>query len=254
MNMLRFLSKIFGKTPAPSEIAISVHTRAQLQKKLGYEFRQEDLLVRALTHRSHLRSNDSRPGNSNERLEFLGDSVLGLIVAEELFQKYPQMSEGDLTKSKSLLVNKKVLAHVGIKLGLGDYILMSTDEERAGGRRRQSIIADCMEAVTGAVYLDGGVNATREVVKRVISFDYGQTSQTLSLRNYKGDLLERLQASGAGMPHYSVTAEKGPEHRKMFTVDVYVGGKKLGTGIGDSKKGAEQKAAKQALDMLDFQP
>lgn len=251
--MLRFLSKIFGKTPAQNEIAISAHIRAQLQKKLGYEFRSDDLLVRALTHRSHLRSNDSRPSNSNERLEFLGDSVLGLIVAEELFQKYSQMSEGDLTKNKSLLVNKKVLAHVGIELGLGDYVLMSTDEERAGGRRRQSIIADCLEAVIGAVYLDGGISATKEVVKRVISFDFSQTSQTLSLRNYKGELLERLQASGTGMPHYSVTGEKGPEHRKVFTVDVFVGSKKMGTGIGDSKKCAEQKAAEQALEMLDSQ-
>lgn len=251
--MLRFLSKLFGKTPARGEIAISVRNGTQLQQKLGYEFRQESLLVMALTHRSHLRSNDSRPSNSNERLEFLGDSVLGLIVAEELFQKYPQMSEGDLTKSKSLLVNKKVLAHVACELGLGDYILMSTDEDRAGGRRRQSIIADCLEAVIGAVYLDGGLNATREVVKRVISFDFGQTSQTLSLRNYKGELLERLQAASAGMPHYSVTGERGPEHRKMFTVDVFVGGKKMGTGVGDSKKSAEQRAAEQALDMLDSQ-
>jgi ribonuclease III len=253
MSMLRFLSRIFGKTPAKSESALSAHSRSRLQQKLGYSFRQEDLLVRALTHRSHLRTNDAQSNNSNERLEFLGDSALGLIVAEELFQKYPDMTEGDLTKSKSLLVNKKVLAHVGIELGLGDYILMSVDEERAGGRRRQSIVADCLEAVIGAIYLDGGMKITRGVVKRVISFDFSQTSQTLSLRNYKGELLERLQASGAGMPHYTVSGENGPEHRKTFTVDVLVGGKKMGTGEGDSKKSAEQKAAEQALEKLDSQ-
>lgn len=252
--MLRFLSKIFGKTPAAVGNATTTPPLDGLQRKLGYRFQNESLLVRALTHRSHLRVGDTRPDNSNERLEFLGDSVLGLVVAEELFNKHPQMREGDLTKSKSLLVNKKVLAHVGIELGLGDHILMSTDEERAGGRRRQSIVADCLEAVIGAVYLDGGMSATREVVRHVISFDFSHTSQALSLRNYKGELLERLQASGAGMPHYAVTGEHGPEHRKTFTVDVLVGNRKMGTGVGDSKKSAEQKAAEQALASLDSQP
>ncbi len=253
MTIRHLLARVFGRTPAQGETVVGVRTRTQLQQKLGYEFRQEELLLCALTHRSHLRINDSRPNASNERLEFLGDSALGLIVAEELYQKYPQMSEGDLTKSKSLLVNKKVLAHAGMALGLGDHILMSSDEERAGGRRRQSIVADCLEAVIGAVYLDGGADAARQVVKRVISFDFGRTSQALSLRNYKGELLERLQASGAGLPHYSVTDEKGPEHRKMFTVDVSIGGKTMGTGIGDSKKSAEQKAAEKALARLDSQ-
>jgi ribonuclease-3 len=250
MIMLRFLSKIFGKTPARREDVTARRAQSELQRKLGYEFRQDAFLTLALTHRSHLRSSESRPNSSNERLEFLGDSILGLVVAEELFQKYPAMSEGDLTKSKSLLVNKKVLAHAGNQMGLGEYILMSVDEDRAGGRRRQSIVADCLEAVIGAVYLDGGADATRAVVKRIISFDFGRTSQTLSLRNYKGELLERLQATGAGMPHYTVIGEDGPEHRKTFTVDVYVGGKKMGTGIGDSKKGAEQKAAERALETL----
>jgi ribonuclease III len=249
--MLRILSKIFGKKTIGGEDLRSVAAFDGLQRKLGYRFKKETLLVRALTHRSHLRVNDVGNDNSNERLEFLGDSVLGLIVAEELFQKHPHMREGDLTKSKSLLVNKKVLAHSGIALGLGEHILMSADEERAGGRRRQSIVADCLEAVIGAVFLDGGMKEARDVVKRVVTFDFGQTSQVLSLRNYKGELLERLQAAGAGMPHYSVTGENGPEHRKTFIVDVLVGNKKMGTGIGDSKKSAEQKAAEQALEKLD---
>jgi ribonuclease III len=249
--MLRLWSKIFGRQPVKAGEGVTERTRAELQRKLGYEFRNVEYLERALTHRSHLRPAESRPSQSYERMEFLGDSVLGLVVAEELFQKHPDMTEGDLTKSKSLLVNKKVLAHAGNKMGLGDFVFLSTDEERAGGRRRQSIVADCLEAVIGAVYLDGGLPPSREVVKRIISFDFGHTSRALSLRNYKGELLERLQAAGSGMPHYTVIAEEGPEHRKLFTVDVLVAGRKLGTGSGDSKKSAEQKAAEQALATLD---
>ncbi len=248
--MLRILSKIFGKKPIRSDGGVSLKGRDELERKLGYNFRNTVYLELALTHRSHLRANESSITQSYERLEFLGDSVLGLVVAEELYQKHPDMTEGDLTKSKSLLVNKKVLAHVGNKMGLGDYVFLSSDEERAGGRRRQSIVADCLEAVIGAVYLDGGMAATREVIKQAISFDFGQTSKALSLRNYKGELLERLQARGAGMPHYTVTGEEGPEHKKIFTVDVFVGGKRMGTGVGDSKKNAEQKAAAEALTTL----
>jgi ribonuclease-3 len=250
--MFRILSKIFGKKPAAkTKSSLAVRAKAELEGKLGYSFTQDYYLAKALTHRSHLPVSDSRTARSYERLEFLGDSVLGLVVAVELFQKYPDMTEGELTKNKSLLVNKKALAHAGGKIGLGDYIFISTDEERAGGRGRQSIVADCLEAVIGAIYLDGGLDAARGVVNKLISFNYDQTRKTLSLRNYKGELLERLQATGAGMPRYTVTDEDGPEHRKVFTVDVYVGGKRLGSGRGDSKKSAEQKAAESALSQID---
>lgn len=250
--MLQFLARLFGAKPKRQTKAIlSPDSKEQLQEKIGYTFKNDFYLIKALTHRSYLRADDSRNLRSYERLEFLGDSVLGLIVAEELFQKYPDMSEGFLTKNKSLLVNKKVLAHAGMQIELGAYILMSPDEERAGGRTRQSIVADCLEALFGAIYLDGGLDATGQVIKRVISFNFAKTSEVLSLRNYKGELLERLQAGGGGMPRYSVSDEDGPDHRKVFTVEVYVGGKRLGTGRGDSKKSAEQRAAESALSTLE---
>jgi ribonuclease-3 len=250
--MLRILSKILGKKPsAKTKSVLSPQTKVELESKLGYTFTQDYYLGKALTHRSYLHLTELRPARSYERLEFLGDSILGLIVALELFQKYPSMSEGELTKNKSLLVNKKALAHAAGKIGLGEYVFLSADEEKAGGRQRQSIVADCLEAVIGAIYLDGGLAAATGVVRMLISFNFDQTRRTLSLRNYKGELLERLQAKGSGMPRYTVIDEKGPEHRKIFTVDVYIGGKKMGTGRGDSKKSAEQKAAESALSLLD---
>ena len=250
--MLRFLARLFGGKPKQTTQAIiSLDSKEQLQREIGYTFQNDYYLIKALTHRSYLRADDSRNLRSYERLEFLGDSVLGLIVAEELFQKYPDMSEGFLTNNKSLLADKKVLAHAGMQIELGKYILMSPDEERAGGRIRQSIVADCLEALFGAIYLDGGLAPTEKVIKRVISFNFAKTSEVLSLRNYKGELLERLQASGGGMPKYTVSDEDGPDHRKVFTVEVYVAGKRLGTGRGDSKKSAEQRAAESALSTLD---
>jgi ribonuclease-3 len=250
--MLKILSKWFGKKPPrPASTILPEKVRTDIQQKLRYTFNDISYLSRALTHRSYLRANELGLNRAYERLEFLGDSVLGLIVAEELFKKYPDMSEGGLTKNKSLLVNKKVLTHAGFTISLGDYVFMSADEERAGGRQRESIIADCLEAIIGAIYLDGGLDAAKRVVRELISFDFTQTSEALSLRNYKGELLEKLQARGGGMPRYTVTDEEGPDHRKVFTVDVYIGGKRMGSGKGDSKKSAEQKAAESALASLD---
>ncbi len=250
--MRQWLARLFSRTPAQrAQIPLSPTTRAELENKLGYKFKSEFYLSKALTHRSFLRANEPRSLRSYERLEFLGDSVLGLVVAEELFNRYPDVSEGSLTKNKSLLVNKKVLAHAGMEIELGKYIQMSSDEERAGGRTRPSIIADCLEAVIGAVYIDGGLEPTRRVVRQIISFEFEEVAQFLSLRNFKGELLERLQAAGGGLPKYSVSDEDGPDHRKVFTVEVYVSGRRLGTGRGDSKKSAEQRAAESALASLD---
>jgi ribonuclease-3 len=127
---------------------------------------------------------------------------------------------------------------------------MSPDEDKAGGRQRQSIVADCLEALIGAVYADGGLTAARDLVQRLISFDFDQTSKELALRNFKGELLEYVQSRGQAMPVYEVVRENGPDHRKVFEVDVTVGGKVLGSGKGESKKGAEQRAAQQALRKL----
>jgi ribonuclease-3 len=245
--MLRFFKQLFGKKRrggAPAAWSGSV--QAEIENKLDYQFDNPLLLLEALTHRSHPHGNGSQAA-AYERLEFLGDSVLGLVVAERLFSQYPDMPEGELTKNKSVLVNKKSLAHAARSIGLGDYILMSPDEDRSGGRQRESIMADCLEALIGAVYADGGLLPARRLVERLVSFDFTETGSRLGLRNYKGDLLELLQAESAAMPVYRVVDERGPDHRKTFTVEVLVNGEVMGTGSGESKKSAEQKAARQAL-------
>ncbi len=251
--MLKFLARLFGSSkPAKSgPLVLGPKERAALEAKLGYQFREDHYLIKALTHRSFLRQVESTNVRSYERLEFLGDSVLGLVVAEELFLHYDDMSEGKLTKNKSILVNKKVLAHTAGVIGLGEYIFMSPDEERAGGRERQSILADSLEALFGAVYFDGGLEASRQVIRKVISFDFSKKSKQLALRNYKGELLERLQANGRSAPRYTVSDEDGPDHQKVFTVEVFVEGRRLGSGRGDSKKSAEQEAAASALVSLE---
>jgi ribonuclease-3 len=251
--MRKLLARLFGrkKPGVRGQLKLSPQSRAALEVKLGYHFRDEYYLHKALTHRSYLRLADTPNVRSYERLEFLGDSVLGLVVAEELFSRYTDMSEGKLTKNKSMLVNKKVLAHTAGTIGLGEYIFMSNDEERAGGRERQSILADCLEALFGAVYLDGGLGASRQVIRQVISFDFSRKSKQLELRNYKGELLEHLQAAGQSAPRYTVSDEDGPDHQKVFTVEVFVEGRRLGSGRGDSKKSAEQEAAATALASLE---
>lgn len=247
--MFKFLQRLIGRSSNHSG-ETSEGQLQELEIKLAYHFNNRKLLEEALTHRSYLSQNGAEPHIAYERLEFLGDSVLGLVVADRLFVDYPEMSEGDLTKSKSVLVNKKSLAHAGGKIGLGEYVLMSRDEERSGGRRRQSIVSDCMEAMIGAVYEDGGLQAASDLVQRLISFDYARTGTRLGLRNYKGELLELLQSRGAEIPSYEVVNEQGPDHHKTFTVEVQLGGETLGSGTGESKKAAEQQAARVALRKL----
>jgi ribonuclease-3 len=220
---------------------------AEFQEKIQHRFSAADLLQVALTHRSFARSGEKDWLPSNERLEFLGDSVLGLVVSEFLYSRFPNKSEGGLTKLKSLLVNETALFRVSEALDLGKYILLSPEEERAGGRNRVSINADCLEAVIGALYLDGGMSAVRPMIGRYIISQMEKIEADDSFRNYKGELLELLQGRGEGMPRYEVIDERGPDHEKSFTVVVYSNGRKIGSGIGPSKKDAEQEAASEAL-------
>ena len=221
-----------------------------IQRLLGYHFRDLSFLQLGLTHRSFARSNNhDQP--SNERLEFLGDSVLGLIISEQLFRDNPRESEGDLTKTKAMLVNETTLSTLGKEIGLNKYIRLSPEEDRAGGRERASIISDAFEAVIGAVFLDGGIEAARDVVLRLIYVRKDRIVTDTAQRNYKGDLLELIQAKAEGVPRYDVVSEVGPDHEKTFHVVVTIGGLKVGEGVGSSKKEAEQKAAAQALESLE---
>lgn len=235
-------SLLSGATPFVSREHLS-----DVQEIIGYHFRNADLLSLALTHRSaaNFGANGS---HSNERLEFLGDSVLGLVIADRLYDDHPDMSEGDLTKTKAMLVNETTLAAVAIEVGLNKCVLLSPEEVRAGGQERYSIIADAFEAVIGAVYLDGGYHAARDVVLRLIYIRRDRITKDESQRNFKGDLLELIQARGEGMPHYDIVSERGPDHAKEFRVRVTVGGQTVGEGIGFSKKEAEQRAASVALE------
>ncbi len=219
----------------------------EVQRIVGYHFRDESLLELALTHRSYHRQTETqRP--SNERLEYLGDSVLGLIIAHQLYRDYPRLREGQLTKIKAMLVNETTLSTIGKEIGLNDHILISPEEERLGGRDRASIISDAFESVIGAVYLDGGLEPARALVLRHIYRRKEEITADESQKNYKGELLELIQAKGNGMPRYDVVWEKGPDHEKQFKVVVYVGTRSIGTGVGLSKKEAEQRAAAEALE------
>lgn len=246
MNVWEAMKAVFGFRSADRTDALL----REFQESINYRFKDSDLLRVAMTHRSYAKSGDGEWLPSNERLEFLGDAVLGLVVSEFLYARYPDKLEGGLTKLKSLLVNETTLSRTAEMLNLGKYLLLSEEEDRAGGRSRPSITADALEAVIGAMYLDGGLVSAKPFITRHILSYVDTIFNDKTFRNYKGDLLEHLQATGAGMPRYEITSEQGPDHDKTFVVSVYCNGEAIGCGTGASKKDAEQKAAAQALIRL----
>ncbi len=217
----------------------------EVETILDYKFENRNLLKKSLTHRSW-----ENAGLANERLEFLGDAVLGLVVSEFLFGIFPNLNEGDLTKMKSSLVNESVLTRVFSRFGLAEYLYLSSEEEKSGGREKPSITADAMEAILGAVYLDGGLEKVSKVIDQLILSDYENFMNDKSIYNFKGELLELVQIDGRGVPRYEVIEEIGPDHEKVFVVSVSVESKTIGTGKGSTKKEAEQKAARMALELL----
>ncbi|MFC1475715.1 ribonuclease III [Candidatus Zixiibacteriota bacterium] len=224
----------------------------RLQKILGYHFANPRLLEQALTHRSYINLPEYGQLPSYERLEFLGDSVLGVIVAEYVYNRFGKHSEGDLTKLKAGVVNIHSLTHLARSLGLGTFIKLSPEERRAGGADRPSILSDVFESLTGAIFLDGGMKEAREWIGRVLLNDFDRWRMQIEHINYKGNLLEYLQGRGQGMPRYDVLTETGPDHDKTFTVRVFCLGRDMGIGQGSSKKEAEQAAAEEALgEILD---
>ncbi|UCC79285.1 MAG: ribonuclease III [Candidatus Zixiibacteriota bacterium] len=220
-----------------------------VEKVLNYRFQNRDLLKKALTHRSW-----ENAGLANERLEFLGDAVLGLVVSGFLFREFPDLKEGDLTKMKSSLVNESVLTKIFSRFGLADYLYLSSEEEKSGGREKSSITADAMEAILGAIYLDGGLERVSEVINQLLLSDYDSLINDEAIYNYKGELLELVQNQGRGIPRYEVVEEIGPDHDKVFVVSVSVESEIIGTGKGTTKKDAEQKAARMALEFLSNNP
>jgi len=221
-----------------------------LEAKLGYTFSDRTLLRNALLHRSHIHVTGLERERSNERLEFLGDAVLGLVVNEELYRNFPDRSEGDLTKMKALLVCGTRLSEVAGHIHLGVHIHMSRSEAATGGRNRSSILADTTEALLGAVYLDGGLGPARKVINRVVLQGSENLLARRSLRNYKSRLQELIQARHKSPPRYRVLDVEGPDHDRLFKVAVTFSGKTLGLGEGRNKKTAEQNAAQEALTAL----
>ena len=217
---------------------------------MNYTFRSPALLEEALCHSSY--ANEHRTGqiHSNERLEFLGDSVLGFVTAEFLFLQHPDLPEGDLTRIRAALVCEQSLYEVAQKLDLGRYLKLGRGEEAGGGRARTSILADATEAVLAAVYLDGGITAAKALIHRVLLDVEREEAVEERRRDYKTALQEFVQRQADQVLTYRMAGEEGPDHAKTFLAEVLLNGKPLGTGSGHSKKEAEQAAAKAALSAL----
>lgn len=227
------------------------HEFVELETRIGYRFRDRGLLEHALTHRSKAHEDPSGGVIDNESLEFLGDAVLGMVVADALFREFPGYSEGQKSKIKSALVSTTALAELALKLDLGDHMILGRGEEKTGGRGKQALLADTCEALIAALYLDGGVEAARQFILREIGDDIEEARRPDYFgRDYKSVLQEQLQALGRPLPMYRVAGELGPDHRKMFRVEVMVGSAALAEGSGRTKKEAEQVAAKTALVAL----
>jgi len=222
----------------------------ELEKKLNYTFRNPALLSEALSHSSYANEHRASHLNSNERLEFLGDSVLGFVTAEYLFTQHPDLPEGDLTRIRAALVCEQSLYEVAKKLGLGRYLKLGRGEEAGGGRERTSILADATEAVFAAVYLDGGIQEASALIHRVLLDVEREEIVEERRRDYKTALQELIQRQADQVLSYRMIGEQGPDHAKIFQAEVLLNGEPLGSGFGRSKKEAEQSAAKAALKTL----
>jgi ribonuclease-3 len=232
---------------------------AELQQRLGYHFRDDSLLRLALTHPSLAHENGvasacgdeaQRRPTHNQRLEFLGDSVLGFVLSHELYEKFPEADEGTLTKSRAKLVNASSLAEHGRALGLGAHLILSRGEENTGGRERSSALADAFEALLGAIFLDGGFDPAREFILREFSAKCGELGAVPGIENPKGELQELLQSRSPNAPEYQLVSTSGADHDRDFECAVLHDGVELARGRGKSKKIAESEAALAALKIL----
>jgi ribonuclease III len=232
----------------PASLAPSPH---ELENLLEYRFKSQGLLSQALTHRSFVNEHEAENLRNNESLEFLGDAVLGFVISSKIFQHCPELTEGELSKIKAYLVSAANLVRFAEKIHLGDFIRLSRGEEKTGGRTKRAIVVDAYEAIIGAMYLDGGVEAVSEFVGRQIDefldrLDFKQ----LTYGDFKSALQEHLHNLGRPEPVYRVVDEIGPDHRKTFVVQVVIHGEVIAESSGRTKKEAQQSAAHLALDSL----
>jgi ribonuclease III len=248
---------------------MKAETIAALEQKLGYRFRRPDLIVQALTHSSQARELESaqtaqpaaRVGD-NEQLEFLGDAVLSLVTSDELFRRFPEFREGQLSKLRAHLVSERHLIQVAQRLEIGDFLRLGRGEEKSGGRQKTAVLVDALEAVLAAMYLDGGLELARDfILQQIVTPELEKMAlegnAAFPITDFKSALQERMQAYGGPQPAYTLVKEEGPEHRKTFTVEVRLRGSGsqdkadlVGRATGPTKKRAEQDAARQLLERL----
>jgi ribonuclease-3 len=225
-----------------------------LERTIGYKFRDRGMLEHALTHRSRVHEDASGGVFDNESMEFLGDSVLGFVIADMLFREFPQHNEGQKSKLKASLVSAAALGRLGEEINLGAFLILGRGEEKTGGRRKLALIADCYEALIAAIYLDGGVEPARAFIERqfkdlIVEARHSGSLPTFT-KDYKSALQEWLQSHDRGLPVYRLAGEIGPAHRRVFEVEVLANGEPIARAEGRSKKEAAQEAAKRALDAL----
>ena len=220
----------------------------ELEKAMGHSFARGELLLRALTHSSHSHEHSENAASHNEQLEFLGDAILGFLVSRELVERFPHYSEGQLSKMKAHLVSATHLVSIATQLRLGAFLQLGRGEEKSGGRHKRALLADALEALIAALYLDAGLEKTREIVHRLVLSQWLERGiDHFPLTDFKSALQEYLQAAHLPPPLYVVVGEHGPEHRKTFTVQVRVGQGFVSQAEGATKKAAEQEAARDAL-------
>lgn len=227
---------------------------ASLEEKLGYRFRDRELLLKALTHRSWLseRVSPLPDVGDNEQLEFLGDSILGFVVSEALVLRHPSAREGSLSKWKAHLVSATHLHQCALELGLGEHLQLGKGEDRNGGRERKTLLANALEAVIAAVHIDGGIEVARSFIDEHVlqMLENPEDVESIDALNFKSVLQERTQALGLPAPRYTIVESRGPEHAKIFTVEVRAGDAYIGRASGSSKKSASQEAARLLLRQL----
>jgi ribonuclease-3 len=221
-----------------------------LQKRLEYRFKDVGILKQALTHKSYANENRSAGVAHNERLEFLGDTVLEFVISDHIMKVCPDSSEGRLSKMRAVSVSESNLSRIARRLGIGEYLLLGRGEEQTGGREKNSLLANCTEAVFAAVYLDGGIEQARDLILRLFSDDVEKLAVDSVSHDSKTDLQELCQSSFGELPVYNIISESGPDHQKEFEVEITASGRLLARGTGKSKKDAEQKAATLALEGL----
>ena len=217
---------------------------------ITFGIKNRKLLEKALTHRSYINENKLKDLEDNEELEFLGDAVLGLVISDYLYQKYPEYSCGELSKLKGIVVSEPILTKRAKSLKVGKCLLLGKGEEKVGGRSRSSILSDALEAIIGALYLDRGLETVRHFILKEFGEEINSLVKEKYLQDYKGRLQEIIQGKSKRKPSYKVIGQKGPQHRKVFTIEARIGKRVIGKGRGKSKKEAEQRAAQQALTAM----